>query len=372
MNNTNTSQAELSRATLAGHPEGDISAYIWPTYRRLTAAAGGDVSASFSFSRDDVTLETWFYDRLAAEFKELYKGEVCFLGRIHTMRLAYNRVVMTVSLDWLFNHVACQYTSELDNSTLVTDFFSDTASQSIYGQRSQIIRPSDAIGLAEAEDLAQQYLADFAYPRVSRGSIESAQKGGVLQATVQGYSQTIDAQFYNQEVEGEDDASAEVLATLAGSSFITAGNVATNTAQVPIKVDYQRRLKRISDIAAHRDSLGRNYNYGAIGSRSFDYEAVDEPVGGAGFRYDLFLKRPFIQYFSGSNYVPAPLIRPGGWSRIVDMRRPARAAKASDDPLNQFDATATYTKDGVVLSGQAWNEKERAEAIQMSLINRRI
>ena len=363
--------AERSRATLAGHPEGDISHYIWPNYRRLTAAAGGDVSATFSFSRDDVTLETWFYDRFAAEFKEVYKGQNCFLGRIHTMRLAYNRVVLTVSLDWLFNHVACQYTSELDGTALQTDFFSDAASQGLYGIRSHILRPSDDIGLAEAEDLAQQYLADFAYPRVSRGAIESQIKGGLLQVTVQGYSQTLDAQFHNEPVEGEDDASVEVLAALAGASYITAGNVATNTAQVSIKSEYRRKLQRIAGIAARRDASGNAYNFGAVGSRLFDYQPVTEPSYGVGFRYDVFVKRPFVQYFQNKSYVASPLVRPGGWSRIVDMRRPASSDLASADPLNQFDATVTYTKDGAVLAGAGWDAKERAEAIQMVLINRR-
>jgi hypothetical protein len=372
MSDENKAGAERSRATLAGHPEGDISHYIWPNYRRITAAQGGDVSATFSFSRDDVTLETWFYDRLTAEFKEVYKGQICFLGRIHTMRLAYNRTVLTLSLDWLFNHVACQYTSELDNSTLMTDFFSDTASQGLYGIRSQIIRPSDAIGLAEAEDLAQQYLADFAYPRVSRGAIESTLKKGVLQVTIQGYSQTLDAQFHNEPTEGEDDASVEVLATLAGASFITAGNVATNTAQVSITSDYRRKLQRIAGIAARRDAGGNAYTYGAVGSRLFDYQPVTEPSYGTGFRYDIFLKRPFIQYFQNKSYVPSPLVRPGGWSRIVDMRRPASSGLASADPLNQFDATVTYSKDGAVLAGAGWDEKERTEAIQMALINRRV
>ena len=365
--------AERSRASLEGHPEGDITSYIWPNYRRITAAAGGDVSATFSFSRDDATLESWFYDRLAAEFAETFAGQTIFLGRLHTMRLAYNRVVLTVSLDWLFNHVACEYTSVLDGSTLMTDFFLDVDSAVEYGIRSQILRPADKIGLSEAEDLAQQYLADFSYPRVSRGTLETAVGGrGALQVTVQGYSQTLDAQLYNYEIEGEDDASAEVTATLVDASFITAGNISVNPAQVSITSDQRRRLQRIASIAARRDAIGRQYTYGAIGSKSFNYQPVTEPTGSTGFQYDIFVKRPSIEYFSGPNYVPAPLVMPGGWSRIVDMRRPEKTTKASDDPLNQFDALATYSKDGVVLSGAAWTEKERAAAIEMSLVNRRI
>jgi hypothetical protein len=309
---------------------------------------------------------------LAAEFTETYKGEPCFLGRIHTMRLAYNRMILTVSLDWLFNHVACQYTSALDNSTLMTSFYSDAASQGRYGIRSHIIRPSDFIGLSEAEDLAQQFLSDFSGPRVSRGPLAQKISQGTLKVQIQGMSQTLDAQFYDDPSDGQADASAEVALTLAGASLVEAGDIVTNTTQVSVQSDYRRRLQRLAAIAARRDGAGNPYNYGAVASRSFDYGPAVPPTAGAGFRYDLFIKRPYIQHFSGSNYVPAPLVRPGGWSRIMDMRPAPYAESATNDPLNQYDAQVVYDKNGATLQGGSWGERERSEAIQMSLIARRV
>ncbi len=41
--------------------------------------------------------------------------------------------------------------------------------------------------------------------------------------TAQGYSQTLEAELYEEPSEGEDPATAEVLLALAGVSFVTAG-----------------------------------------------------------------------------------------------------------------------------------------------------
>lgn len=367
---TATTGAELSSAELQDHPGGDVSAFIWPTYKRLTAAAGGDVQADFQFSADDTTLETWFYDYLGREFTERYQGKACFLGRVHTMRLAYNRLVMTVSLDWLYNSVACQYTSALDNATLMTGFFEDAASIAAWGRRAYIIRPTDVLGLSEAQAEAQRILAEFAQPRVSRGNLERKLARGQLKVTVQGMSQTLDAEFHNEPLEGEAEASAEVLAALSGASFITAGGIAANPALVSTQAEYRRKLERIAWIAGRRDSLGRAYNYGAVGSRRFDYQ----PVGAMleqGFRYSIWVKRPFLLHFSNNSYVPAPLVRPGGYSQIVDMRPANSSLSLEHNPLNQFDATVEYSAEGALLRGGAWGPQERAAAIQMALIGQR-
>lgn len=362
--------AELSRAELAGHPAGDISHLIWPTYKRLTAAAGGDVQADFQFAADDATLETWFYDYLGREFREFYQGHTCFWGRVHTMRLAYNRLVMTMSLDWLYNSVACQYTSVLDGSTLTTDFFEDSGSIAVWGRRQHIISTSDTLGLSEAEDEAQRFLAEFSQPRVSRGSLERKLARGQIKVAVQGFSQTLDAQFHHEETEGQDNASDEVLAALSGASFVTAGSIATNTTQVSIESNRQPKLKRIAWIAGRRDSLGRVYNFGATGSKQLDYQPVNT-MAQQGFRYSIWVKRQHLLHFSGSSYIPAPLVRPGGYSQIMDMRPGNSEVSLEYNPLNQFDATVEYSAAGALLRGGAWGPRERAEAIQMALIGQR-
>jgi hypothetical protein len=345
---------------------GDVTAYMWPSYKRTTAAQGGDVAADFQFSGHDALLETWFANYLGREFREHYHGQTAFLGRIHTLRLAYNRVVLTVSLDWLFNRVACFYTSPLDGSQLLTDFFDDADSQAAWGIREYVIRPSDnTIGFSEAEELAQEMLADFAQPRISRGEIQRKLERGQLQVTVQGYSQTLDAQLYNEEVEGEDDADAEVLLALAGASFVTVGNIATNTRHVNIQAAWQPKLKRVEWIAGRRDVQGRRYTYGCVGSRSFDYQPVDEAS-----RYFIWVKRPFVAHYdAGQNYIPAPLVRPGGYSEIVDLSVPVTAGRGWS-PKRQWDASVVYDANGATLRGGAWGVQERQAALQMSIMAR--
>jgi hypothetical protein len=266
--------------------------------------------------------------------------------------------------------VACQYTSALDNSSLMTGFFEDAASIGAWGRRQYIIRPSDVLGLSEAEAEAQRILAEFAQPRVSRGNLERKLAQGQLKVTIQGLSKTLDAEFHNEPLEGQDDASAEVINALSGASFITAGSIAANATQVSIQAEYRRRLERIAWIAGRRDSFGRAYNYGAVGSRHFDYQPVGTMLQ-QGFRYSIWVKRPFLLHFSGNTYVPAPLVRPGGYSQIVDMKPADSTLSLEHNPLNQFDATVEYSAEGALLRGGAWGPQERAAAIQMALIGQR-
>lgn len=355
---------EKSFGQLAG--VGDVTGRMWPSYKRTTAAAGGDVSAEFQFSDVDALLETWFADYLGREFREHYHGQAAFLGRVHTLRLAYNRVVLTVSLDWLYNRVACFYTSAFDGSQLLSDFYDDTESQARWGIREYIIRPTDnTMGLSEADEMAQEFLADFAQPRISRGEVQRKLERGNLQVTVQGYSQTLDAQLYNDPNEGEDDATDELLLALAGASFVTAGNIAANTRQVTIKSEWQSKLKRLEHIADRRDAQGRRYTFGCVGAKSFDYQPVDEAT-----RYRIWVKRPFIAHYDAAqNYVPAPLVRPGGYSEIMDLLVPG-GSDGVWSPKRQWDASVVYDQNGATLRGGAWGVQERQAALQMSIMAR--
>jgi len=355
--------SEQSQAQLAG--VGDISAAIWPTYKRQTAAQGGDVSAGFQFGGDDALLERWFYEYLGREFREHFGGQTTFLGRVHTMRLAYNRLALTVSLDWLFNRVACAYTSVLDGSTLYTDFFADAASIDRWGVREHIVRPTDnTIGLAEAEELAQDVLAEFARPQVSRGEVGRLEQAQ-LQVTVQGYGQALAAQLIREEVEGQAQAAAEVTAALAGASLVAAGQIAANTRQVSIQFDWQSRLERVSWLAGRRDAAGNRYVYGTFGSPAFDYQPADPTP-----RYLIWTKRQVVEHYTaGKDYVPSPLVRPGGYSLVADQR--AREA-AGWNPALQWDASVIYDVHGASLRGGAWGVQERTAALQMALTASRV
>jgi hypothetical protein len=354
---------EHSQAQLVG--VGDVSDIIWPTYKRQTAAEGGDVAATFQFGGDDAALEQWFYEYLGREFRELFGGQTAFLGRVHTMRLAYNRLALTVSLDWLFNRVACAYTSVLDGSTLYTEFFSDTASVARWGAREHIIRPSDnSVGLSEAAELAQDLLAEFARPQVSRGEVGRLEQAQ-LQVTVQGYGQALDNQLIREETEGQDDASAEVGVALEHAWLIEPGRIATNTRQVSIQFDWQSRLERIRWLAGRRDADGNRYVYGTVGSPSFDYQSADPTP-----RYLIWTKRQVVEHYTpGKDYVPAPLVRPGGYSLVADQH--TRQA-AGWNPALQWDASVVYDVNGATLRGGAWGVQERTAALQMALTAKRI
>lgn len=367
---TELSNGTLYRTAAQTSPDeiGDISQFMWPTYQRLTLADGGDATASFSFSSTDKYMEYWLGEYLGASFRESYRGETAYIGRVHTIRLTYQRVLLTTSIDGIYNRVACYYTSVLSGSSFLGDFYEDTDSQEKWGIRVLLIRPTDEIGLSEANQLAQEALAQTKSPRISRGRLAGRGKikRGTLQVNIEGYTSSLDSQIHNEVNPGQANASDEVAAALAGASFVSIGDIAANTRQVTITSDQRPKLQRIKWIAEQRDSAGRRYNYGCVGSTAFDYGPADSE----NIRYRVQVKPPIpIHMDALENYIPSPLVRPGGVSFITDiMPGRAHANPILDDPRAQFDRSVSYSINGADLRGIDWNESERVNALQMAIV----
>lgn len=370
---------ELSTGTLIATPaqnwpviaDSDVTAYMWPTYRRVTLAQGGDATASFSFSENEWLLERWLHEYLGAEFREVYNGRLCFLGRIHTLRLSVGRTLFATSLDWVFNQVACYYTSIVSNETQVTDFFDDLTSQARWGIRQLIYRPTDYIDQVEAEAVAQRILAESKDPRISKGPIQTAPVSQpMLKVDIQGYAGTLDAQFYHEPSPGQEAATTNLLNTLAGASFVSAGNIADNPKLVTITADYRPKLNRLGWIAEQRDAVGNRYNYGCFASRKLDYQPADLTH----IRYRIRTKGAQVQHLNDKEgYVPHPYVQPGGVSFAIDLdpARPYHTTNLLFDRRAQFDASVEYAIQGATLRGLEWGYQERAQAMEMSLIARR-
>lgn len=356
-------------AAPAGEPDAVLTPYVWPAYRRTTLAAGGDAKADFSITGDvvdEASMELWLESWLAGHVVERYNAQDCFWGRVHTLRLTYNGIFLVHSLDTCWNRIYCRYTSVVTGSAAMAGPVEDAASQAVWGVRELILQPEDVIGAAEAADLAGQALADLAYPRIWRGDVDLARaQRAVLRVEVEGYPATLDVKHHTSLSSATEDADAAVTAVLAGADYVTAGKIAANSTQVTRQSDYRPALQRLRFVAGRRDAAGSRYNYGCVGSLDFDYQPADE----VGVRYTLEMKRqrPLI-FDADGQYVPAPLVRPGGVSLVGDvMAGRARAAALLADPRAQFDEAVEYGRDGAKLRGK-FELGDRVQALNMALV----
>jgi hypothetical protein len=344
-------------------------------------ADGGDALASFTTVGEDSFLEFALSNWIGGHFEEIYTGRMAFMGRINTLRLSYSNTVMVHSLDNVFNRIACYYTSVVTGTTELTSFYDDTDSQARWGIRVLLVRPSDYIDLAEADDKAQQLLAEVAEPKIITGWIARPSgadaQAGTLQVSIEGYGMTLDASVHNESNPGTDDASNEVAAALASSptpSYIKVGSIDTNTKEVTITSDYRSRLQRLKWISEQRDSNGDRYKWGCFKGREFTYRKVALPTKREEVTYDVVIKgqRRVHREAARSIYVPAPLLQPGGFSLALDgsSRRPFLRPIWQDSRV-QYDVAVEYSAKGAVLRGAGFDAKERAHAIEMAILGQR-
>lgn len=355
---------------------GDISHLMWPSYRRMTAVAGGDIEASFVLQGHAADLQDRFV-YLGAPFHEQFAGHSTFRGFVYEFRLAVGGLNLIYSLADVYNRVAVRYRSVLTGATNTTDFIEDQASQLLWGRRTIILPMIAPIDYLEAQAVAAAFLADHKAPRIVRGSLAGNAQIATLKVTIRGLATALDDDLYDQDVPGTDTADNEVRATLAGNMagpgrvWVQVGEIARNDTPVSIQADQRPRLKRITDIAQARDDQGRRYRFGCFGSDLFAYQPIENQV-----RYRVTVQpngETMHWDMETGAYVPAPLVQPGSWS--VYAPDVFNAAPGSSDPTDtaaaQLDESVVYQNGTAVLQGGRTDTRSYLETVMMTMIARR-
>lgn len=354
---------------------GDVTPFMWPSYKRTTTAEGGDGVASFSFEEDDNTLLYFLEEGLGQHFTESYNNlgqeETAFMGRVYEVRVNFPTVFYAVSLGNVANRIACYYTSVITNQTQLTQYYEDSASIKRWGTRMLEIRPSVLLNQADAEDLAQDTLARLKEPQIYRGQIRSSGRGksrGRCQVTIQGYAATADDLRYEEISEGDDTIENQLNylfdTYLDAEGFITRDWIAPMDAVVPIQSDPVPILRYIRGlVSGRRDSNGDIFSFGCFGGRRFSLRPYPSDLS-----YRIHTRRDQIAYIANGEEVPHPLVRPGGYSFDAGTFG-GRPYEGLEDFRVQRDLQVEYSASGAVLRGPQWSLEEVTKGLAMTILS---
>lgn len=348
---------------------GDITWACWPSYVRQTLALGGDHSATFSFSAADEILERWFDDYLGCHFEESYGGVTTFTGLVWAMRLSYNGVVLSKSLDSLANSVRVTYKTDSAAAETTTTAITDATSIARYGTKEHLEKYTDTyIASATAGYFAANLLKQLKQVRATTEEARLAGgdgQPGVLQADIRGYSHTLNWHTLTNATTSTVAADAAITAALSGVDFVTAGVIGANAAAVSQETTNMPAWDRIKDIATYGGNNQR-WLVGCFASRRLDYRLADETT----IQYEQELRsRRRLTFEPGSGeLVPAPLVQPGGVAFMRDLMagRPV-SSTILDDPRALFAEMVEYSQAGAVLKGSPRSEANKAAALRLAL-----
>lgn len=342
----------------------DWSDYIWPSYRRVTLARGGDGTASATLKESTRVLERWFQELLGCHVEERWQSQPAFMGRILTMRYSARGMLLIHDLSTVFNRVACAYTSVVTGNSAITSFYEDASSQGKWGKRTIILRPSDQMAQSEAEEYAQYVLALSAEPKIQRHRLDSRVGADALKVQIQGYTGALADVTHHSSSKSTVSADVALTDALANSDMVTAGGIATNTRQITEECDNRKALDRIKYIASRGGASDAVYRWGCFASHAFDYLPMDT----TNIRYTIRRKEGRNLHYEQGNYVPAPLVQPSGISFVADyLNAQPRRLPILTDVRAQLDEAVEYSARGAVLRAANWGQ-EQAHIAEMNIL----
>lgn len=350
---------------------GDITWACWPTYRRQTLAVGGDHIASFQFSAPDDVLETWLDEYLGCHFEETYGGVVTFTGLIWSMRLAYNGIVLSKTLDDLGNSVRVSYKTGSGAAESVTTAATDTASIDRYGTKEYLEKVTDAyIPSGTATQYAINLLDVKAQIRANKEEVRlgaSDGQPGTLQVEVRGYVHTLNYRTLTNASTSTVSADAAITAALSSSEFVSPGTITSNPtvtiSEETLNMPVWDRIKAIVGAGG----MGKQWLAGCYQSRNLDYKPADETT--IIYEQELRAKRR-ITFTNGDALVPAPFVQPGSVLFVRDLMagRPV-SSDILDDPRALFGILVEYSQAGAVIKGDTSRAANKAAALSMALLS---
>lgn len=351
---------------------GDITDYCWPTYKRETRAVGGDWVASFQFSADDSILERWFDNYLACHFEESWGGITTFMGLVWSMRLAYNGLVLTKSMDELANRISVRYQTDSAAAKGVTSTAIDADSEAYYGAWRFNEEAPVFMNATTADAYRDNLLDQLAWPRVQQESVQlgGARQPGVLQVEIRGYVHTMNGRLLLETSTALDDLSDEIDLAVTGSDYVTKGAIEANTLQVNEETDYEGRWDRIKKLVALGSSGGSVWKAGCFQGREFTYSQAD--VSTIFYEQEVRTARRLTFGPGTGHHLPAPLVQPGHVMFVRDIMggRP-QSATLLDDPRAMYVQAVEYNAEGVVLKGKPGSEGQKAAALGIALRQKR-
>jgi hypothetical protein len=252
-------------------------------WHRTTRARGGYFAGDFTITRDDMTqgeMVDLYNAAIGWRVVEKSYGITTWEGEIMQMRLTLDGLTWLRSMD----------TARWHNRVKIlwgggeTAWGEDTDSTGLYGDSEYIEQAPSMYNQTAAEARRDRLLAQDAYPR-SRAQgglvIDPAREGEADGLTVTCAGHVFSMNRRHRETDtAPANASAQVSTLVGESEFVTAGNIDTNTLQVPISTGGTPTplWDLIEEIIVMGDASGNEWAGGVYADREFDLVAAETDV----------------------------------------------------------------------------------------------
>jgi len=293
-----TDDAGSHRQNITFHAQG---------WTRTTRAIGGYWTGDFSITDATMTrldIARLYNAGIGRRVVERTMGLVSWEGEIVEMTITIDGVSYTISLDpeaW-HNNVVVDYGHAMTASSENTD------SSNIFGESQYIDNIDSTYSATAAAAIRDRRLTANAYPRSRAsgglGSASSSDRQDTsLHVICAGYWSSMNRIFRTTDIAAAN-ASTQIGTLVGGSEFVTAGQIDTNTLQVPVRAagNYPRLWDAVEAIIDMGDGSGNRYAGGVYAGRLFNYNTAATTVT------HLFRNRRLLD-FSGNVMQPS-LIKP--------------------------------------------------------------
>jgi len=344
----------------------------WSNYRHEIRAMGGYWSCHFTISGTVEELRYLLRAGLGAHVQTFsIDGIKAWEGFVNSFTLNFYDTRLRYSLDSMANRSWARYLSVAgseDVGATAQDYdaeqvarlevelsgggsFSrstkqnETDSQAKYGIKEHVLS-GGVLGSAVADDLAQNYINNYAFPRptIEFAGQNTDPRIATLEFECLGYFHTLYWRRYNQTASaGNENASVQIDAVITDvGQFINSTDVTTNTLQVPKEHDIDRKAADIIlDVTRLGDSSNNRFLVGVYDDRKLIYEQQGDTTGSVDYHRRLNNKTIFNQ---GQVPMLPTAVRPNKWLRVEGVF-PFRVSDYSDlrnDPSVVFVEAVRY------------------------------
>ena len=316
-------------------------------------AIGGYKSATANLGVSLADLDEWLDTGLGRDIT-LHTADlnIRFNGFVNNLIATIGGLNITIGpLMQIANRAKCVY-STVDTSIsppavgvrAVTSLYNSTASQAIYCTLAKVLSIGGST-LANAQQIAQSYIAEYDIPQVSQ-SLSLGGGGGIsLKLDCLGYGAFLETYPYINTSSGTTTISARLPLILAanpsGIYSTDYSEIASNTTTIPIYENNDRTAwTQIASLIDKGDASFNRYIFGIYAARRAFYNAVPSAIE---YYHQVTSEYPEVTDVQNAR-VNAWDILPGKWLQVNDILvGRVNPSSLSADPRNIFIESVSYT-----------------------------
>lgn len=283
-------------------------------------------------------------------------------GLISKLELKYPGGSIAVSLLDMANKVWVRYLSAEGGLLKRSTVQNDTASQTKFGIKEQVLAGAIISDGNVATQLAAAYLAEYADPGRSRINVKLARmalSGVRLRVSCSGYFRTLNWRTYNKVIaHTEQNVNLQIgdINTAVGQ-FIASTDLATNTSQVSQEYDRDDLAgDLILGLARMADASNNRFICGVYEDRILKYEQAQTLSSEGDIKYKIRIRdnESVIREVETNRAVSPAALRPNDWLRVVDILSGniRTSTDIKKDPQVTFIESVIFSEpDGLTIPG---------------------